>query len=316
MKKIAFVIPYFGKFNNYFQLFLNSCKYNDDCDWIIFTDDKTQYQYPTNVHVYYTNFEEMKKVFQKKFDFDIYMDKPYKLCDYKVSYGYVFEEYLQDYKFWGYCDTDLIFGNIKRFITEEDLNKYDKIGIFGHCTIFKNTKEINTLFMKELNGKVRYKEVFQNNKNCSFDEEYKESINNIFEEYKKKIKYDLKLANIYTKSSNFKLTEIDLNTYQYKIEKKKKAFFLWNHGELNRLINENRKIISEEFLYIHMQSRKMKVMKNINKETYKIIPNYFENIETKEIDFNKIRIKHFNLHYFRLRGKNLFLKTIRRIKEF
>ncbi|WP_333562533.1 DUF6625 family protein, partial [Lactobacillus amylovorus] len=45
MKKGAFIIPYFGHFNNYFQLFLNSCKYNSNYDWIIFTDDRTKYDY-------------------------------------------------------------------------------------------------------------------------------------------------------------------------------------------------------------------------------------------------------------------------------
>ena len=35
--KAIFIIPYFGHFNNYFQLFLNSCAYNRDFDWLIFT---------------------------------------------------------------------------------------------------------------------------------------------------------------------------------------------------------------------------------------------------------------------------------------
>lgn len=39
MRKCAFVLPYYGKFGNYFQLFLNSCATNTDYDWLIFTDD-------------------------------------------------------------------------------------------------------------------------------------------------------------------------------------------------------------------------------------------------------------------------------------
>ncbi|WP_368731163.1 DUF6625 family protein [Lacticaseibacillus paracasei] len=37
MKKCCFVIPYFGNFPNYFQLFLNSCKKNPHYDWLFFT---------------------------------------------------------------------------------------------------------------------------------------------------------------------------------------------------------------------------------------------------------------------------------------
>ena len=49
LKKIL-IIPYFGKFNNYFELWLKSCEYNTDFDWLIFTDDKTNYQYLEPAH--------------------------------------------------------------------------------------------------------------------------------------------------------------------------------------------------------------------------------------------------------------------------
>lgn len=112
MRKAAFIIPFFGKFNNFFQLFLNSCGKNKDYDWIIFTDDKTNYQYPSNLIVNYTTFEKIKSLFQTKFKSKISLDRPYKLCDFRPMYGYLFQEYLKDYKFWGHCDTDMLFGDI------------------------------------------------------------------------------------------------------------------------------------------------------------------------------------------------------------
>ena len=92
MIKIAVIIPYFGKFPNYFELFLKSCKMNPTIDWIIFTDSKENYHYPANVRRIETTFEELKSRFQKKFDFKIALDSPYKLCDYKVMTGYLFED--------------------------------------------------------------------------------------------------------------------------------------------------------------------------------------------------------------------------------
>lgn len=38
MKSIIIIVPYFGEFPNYFQLFLNSCKYNESINWVIITD--------------------------------------------------------------------------------------------------------------------------------------------------------------------------------------------------------------------------------------------------------------------------------------
>lgn len=100
-KKLCFIIPYFGRFPNYFPLFLKSCGANPDFNWFIFTDDETSYEYPQNVERVLTTFEEIKKVFVSKFDFKIALDKPYKFCDFRHTYGYEFEDYLKGYSFFG-----------------------------------------------------------------------------------------------------------------------------------------------------------------------------------------------------------------------
>lgn len=48
MKK-TIIIPYYGKFPDFFQLFLNSCKWNKGFNWLIFTDNEDKYIYPDNV---------------------------------------------------------------------------------------------------------------------------------------------------------------------------------------------------------------------------------------------------------------------------
>ena len=39
MNRIAIIIPYFGKFNNYFKFWLESARANQDVDFLVFTDD-------------------------------------------------------------------------------------------------------------------------------------------------------------------------------------------------------------------------------------------------------------------------------------
>lgn len=315
--KAIFIIPYFGHFNNYFQLFLNSCAYNKDFDWLIFTDDQTNYKYPHNVRVEYCSFQDIQNKFREKFDFNISLERPYKLCDFKPAYGYIFYDKIQQYDFWGHCDTDLIWGKIGDFITDDLLEKNDKIGIMGHCTLYRNTPENNSIFLKKLNGMDRAKEVLQSTYNYSFDEEFNLSINNLFEEYNKKIDYTEYEANIYTKSSDFKITKMDINTKKYFIEKRKRSFFLWDRGKLLRYSYVNEKIETEEYMYIHMQSREMKI-KNSSFEIYKIIPNAFENIEVSapiEKNFFNVKIKNFNLHYFKLRSHNLVDKLKKKFQK-
>lgn len=307
--KLVFIVPYFGQFKNYFQLFLNSCKFNEDITWLIFTDVKIKYNFPSNVKVYHMAFNELRSQFQSKFDFPIALDKPYKLCDYRPAYGYLFSEYIDDYDAWGYCDTDLIWGNISEFITDKKLKEYDKIGDLGHCTIFKNTSKINKAFMLDLNNDFLYKKVFSNKNNQSFDEEYRNSINNIFEEHGFKILPTKRMAaNIYTKSSDFKLTYLK-NKNSYHIENKSKNIFIWSYGSLIRYVNLKNRIEKREYLYIHMQSRNMKLNVKNDELRFKIIPNSFDALEEGNIDVDNFpKYKHLNLHYFKLRSHNLIDK--------
>ena len=61
MKTICYIIPYFGKLPKNFALYLLGCAQNPTIDWKILTDDRTPYEFPTNVHV------NMEKSSQKNF---------------------------------------------------------------------------------------------------------------------------------------------------------------------------------------------------------------------------------------------------------
>lgn len=178
--KIAIIIAYFGKLPEYIQLFLDSCKLNYGFEWLIFSDDDTTYNYPSNVHLIKMNFGECKKLIQSKFDFEITLSKPQKLCDYKCAYGVIFEDYIQDYDWWGHCDLDQIFGNLNMFVTEDMLRKYDKLFSLGHLSLYKNSYKNNRIFMGKIEGKIRYKEVFVTERGCGFDEWLPGNVNDIY----------------------------------------------------------------------------------------------------------------------------------------
>ena len=77
----------------------------------------------------------------------------YKMCDLKIMYGCIFESELQEYDFWGCCDMDIVWGDIRLFITPEILSTYDvitsRIGrISGHFCLFRNQRQWNELFKR------------------------------------------------------------------------------------------------------------------------------------------------------------------------
>lgn len=321
LKKVL-IIPYFGKFNNYFQLWLNSCGYNKDFDWLIFTDDKTKYEYPPNVFVHYTTFEAIKEKINNLFEFEIVLDSPYKLCDYRPAYGEIFEDYISSYDYWGYCDTDLIWGNLSDFFTDEILKKYDKISDAGHFTLYKNTKEMVEAYRTlKSRGCYTYKKVFTDENSYAFDEwGNNKGINRILLENN---------YNIYYKPIWF--SDICINTYAlkntrayYDIEdrakwekNKKKIIFLFNEGKLIQYyLDENNKLKCNQEAYVHLQKRPM-INEVTNSQKFLIIPpNKFISF-SHEIDISyllNINENKIYWHYYKIRYNNLIrkLKGLRR----
>jgi len=171
MKRICIVIVYFGKWPEWFEFFLQGCRYNLGINWIFYTDRAIPENAPENVKFIKGNLENFKQLVSEKLDITPSIKDSYKICDFRPAFGIIFEDYLRDYDFWGYGDIDLIYGDIRKFITEKDLDKYDIISAkkeftAGHFTLLKNSEEMNNLYKKTLN----YRNVFEREDHVGFDE--------------------------------------------------------------------------------------------------------------------------------------------------
>ena len=152
MQRIIFIIPYIGKYPWYFPYFLKSVAYNPDIDFKILSDaDIPLSVKPNNVELMPYSLEQFNQDATKALGFNINVEKGYKLCDFKPAYGTIFYDYVKDYDFWGYCDVDVIFGNIRTFMTEELLNEYDVISarhdyLTGCFALYQNNQTMRELF--------------------------------------------------------------------------------------------------------------------------------------------------------------------------
>lgn len=170
LKKIVLIIPYFGKMPDYYKMWEMSAKANPTIDFLILTDIE-EIKESGNIHVMHMQFSELKERIAAKFDFPISLNRAYKLCDYKPTYGYIFREEIKEYDFWGHCDIDLVFGDIRHFLTDEILSENDKVFEHGHFCLYRNNDRMNTIF--ENDGpypEVNYKETFTTNDSFGFDE--------------------------------------------------------------------------------------------------------------------------------------------------
>ena len=203
--KIAIICPYFGKFPSNIDLTFYTMSKNKFIDWYIFTDieDNWSMKYK-NIYFIKMKFEDVQERIKKSLG--TLLEIPYKLCDYKPAYGYIFYEYIKHYDFWGYCDVDMLFGDLSEFFTEGKLKKYDKIYDLGHLAIYRNSTGVREGFMGTKDYYVPYKDIFNHKYICVFDEYYGKNggINQVLiREGYSVYKNRLELADIDIKYRNF-----------------------------------------------------------------------------------------------------------------
>ena len=168
MKSIVVFFPYFGTLPSQYKMWRSSVLRNPDIDFLFFTD--CDVEPAKNIIVHKMDFASFRQMVQVKFDFPIILDRPYKICDYRPAFAYIFSNYVKGYDFWGWGDLDVVYGDIRHFINDDILSRYKMISGFGHFTLYKNDEYTNTFFMKEVDGYVSYRDAFTQKKSAYFDE--------------------------------------------------------------------------------------------------------------------------------------------------
>lgn len=260
MKSIAFIVPWGGgKLPTYFQLWLESCRRNPSVDFLVFTDDYTEYSYPDNVKVHYMSFEQMKELFQNHYDFPLSISAPYKFCDFRPAFGEIFSDYLVGYDYWGHCDVDLIWGDIRKFVTDDVLTKYKRIFSRGHCSIYENSSKVNAFYRTlPACGCQDWKNVFQSEKSCCFDEwagHCGGGMSQIMLQNNVTIFDEVCSADINVNKGNFEIN---------RMEKHRDLYFAYENGRM-KLKGPD---MNREVLCAHFQKRAIEIEKDINYDKY------------------------------------------------
>lgn len=151
MSSIIFLIPYFGKWPEWMQLYVDSIRRNPTIDFLFITDCETVIlEGIPNISFRKTSFESYIQRYKNILGNDIRISNPYKICDLRPFFGVVHQKDIEKYDFFGWTDTDIFFGDIRSFYTDEILKKYDAISshairLAGHCALLKNTIHYRTV---------------------------------------------------------------------------------------------------------------------------------------------------------------------------
>lgn len=256
-KDIAFVMPYFGNFKPSFSLWLESVRRNPEIDWYIFTDNAIPDDLPQNVHWRQTTLQDVERLAGEKLGCEVSIAKPYKLCDLKPLYGAIFSDFVSDYAYWGYGDIDVIYGDLTGFLNRIDYRKYDKVNRWGHCTLIKNNDAMNRLPFTEESLRTfnTYDMLKDGEHNYCFDEVYHNKMcwnanAGIYVEcfsadidmfYERMRCVDRRTMVNFCKVENVTFAPVN---YSHQV-------FLSDRGRTVRLYLKGKRILREEFAYIH-----------------------------------------------------------------
>ena len=146
--QVRIVVNYFGTPPAIFQLWLDSVGTNVKVQWLLFTDiDMSDYQVPSNVKVFRSDFGTMKRRIQAAIPFAVRYEKPYDFCALKPLIPIIFKEELKGADFWGWADLDVIFGDLTPVLDLAEQG-YDKVMPNGHFSIVRNTPELSEFILK------------------------------------------------------------------------------------------------------------------------------------------------------------------------
>lgn len=175
MNKIALIIPYFTAYPPiWLNLNFYTCSKQSNIDFVYFTDcDEIIYlasKY-SNIICHKISFEDYCNNVSNRLGLAFHPQHAYKLCDLKPFYGFIHEDILKQYDFWGYGDNDLVYGNLEVLTSDNMLSSYDVITtmserIAGHFAIFRNNEKYRTLGFKC----PQWKEHLLLNEHVGFDE--------------------------------------------------------------------------------------------------------------------------------------------------
>jgi hypothetical protein len=164
---IRLVVPHFGPRPAYFPLVLRSMAANPDVSWILLTEQPVT-DPPPNVEVRLSTFDNLARRIQSSFEFEISLERPYKLCDFRPAFGEIFADELAGYDFWGHSDLDVIFGRIRDHLPPEAFGA-DKILFNGNFSLYRNSPQTAGWYRHQV-GKVDYRDAMTNPAAMHFDE--------------------------------------------------------------------------------------------------------------------------------------------------
>jgi uncharacterized protein DUF6625 len=152
-QELIILILYFGEWPEWINFFIESCKWNPEVRWLLYTDCGVAENKAENVEYVHLGFDDYKALARERLGVKFDPPNPYKLCDLRPCLGQIHQREIAGHRFFGYGDIDVIYGNLRRFYTDDLLESCDVISthperLSGHFLVLRNTEAIRCAYQR------------------------------------------------------------------------------------------------------------------------------------------------------------------------
>jgi hypothetical protein len=164
------ILNYFGKLPVYAQYFFESCKKNTEWSFIVLNNELKSFQ-DQNISFVWSDLTDFNKRASQRLGININLPKAFKICDLRPAYGVIYEDLISGFDFWGFCDLDIILGQLDDYLPDtflEHIDVYSSKPMWssGSFSLYRNSQEVNNLFRFTHDWKI----IFTAEKYFGFDE--------------------------------------------------------------------------------------------------------------------------------------------------
>jgi len=248
-KNFLVICMYFGGLSSG-ALFSLKTLLRNNVDVLLVTDGDVVKSSDGNLTQISTNLDLFKKNVSDRLGVKNDFKSFYKLTDFKIFYKLLLDDKItHKYKYYGFCDLDVCFGNLDQWLMESLLRDVDIIGNRGHLMFFKESY-IEDLYLRLIPDSLvvfPVNKILSANKCFAFDE---------FKFIHKMIESDIKKHGK-TLDIEISAKAIDLDYYKYN-------YFCLNRGMAVKELDYDGESLSAKFSseieiipYAHYQKRKM-----------------------------------------------------------
>lgn len=151
--KVGVILTWVGPWRPWIELTLHSFSGNVGFDLHILSPQPPPMALARNIRHHPFSVADFSQRIGHLLGTEFTLKRPYKLCDFRPTFGHLFADILKDYEFWGWCDEDIVWGDLARSFPESVLGSYDIItscrcSITGQFTLIRQSEETSALYTR------------------------------------------------------------------------------------------------------------------------------------------------------------------------